>query len=111
MNTNERRLAIRNYISEKRETSISELMQEFHASRSTVKRDLEEIAEIASFYGVPGKGGGIRAMDGWYVNKTYFTLKQEALVRNMGLGLQTEEEKRIFETILTTFVRPKSKAN
>ena len=110
MNANERRLAIRDYISEKRETSISELMREFHASRSTIKRDLEEIAEIASFYSIPGKGGGIRAMDGWYANKTYFTTSQEALIRKLGLGLQTEDDKRTFESILNTFVMPRSKA-
>ena len=40
MKANERRLAIRDYISAKRKTSIPELMQEFDVSRSTIKRDL-----------------------------------------------------------------------
>lgn len=109
MNANERRLAIRDFISLKRETSISELMQEFHASRSTIKRDLEEIAEIASFYGIPGKGGGIRAMDGWYANKTYFTPRQETLIRRLEAVLQNEEDRKVYEGILKTFAMPQSK--
>lgn len=50
-------------------------------------------------------------MDGWYTNKTYFTTEQEALIRRLETGLQTEEEKRIYESILATFVRSKRKAN
>lgn len=112
MKANERRLAIRDYISAKRKTSIPELMQEYKVGRSTIKRDLQELeaAYIISIERIDGKDGGIRAMDGWYANKTYFTNDQEALIRRLESGLQTEEEKRIYESILATFVRPKSKA-
>lgn len=113
MKANERRLAIRDYISAKRKTSIPELMQEFDVSRSTIKRDLQELesAYIISIERLDGKAGGIRTVDGWYANKTYFTTAQETLIRRLETGLQTEEEKRIYESILATFVRPKSKAN
>ena len=113
MKANERRLAIRDYISAKRKTTIAELMQEFDASRSTIKRDIQELeaAYLISIESIDGKGGGIRAMDGWYANKTYFTPKQEALIRRFGIGLQTEDDIQTFETILATFVMPKAKAN
>ena len=113
MKANERRLAIRDFISAVRKTTIAELAQEFEVSRSTIKRDIQELesAYLISIESIDGKGGGIRAMDGWYANKTYFTIVQEALIRKLGIGLQTEDDKRTFESILATFVMPKAKAN
>ncbi len=113
MKANERRLAIRDYLSAVRKTTIDKLAQEFEVSRSTIKRDIQELesAYLISIESIDGKGGGIRAMDGWYANKTYFTTAQEALIRRLEIGLQTEEEKRIYASILATFVMPKAKAN
>lgn len=65
--TSERRLAIRDFISERRRTTVPEIMEEFHVGYNTVLRDLDAITEITSFYKVPGRGGGIHAVDGWYI--------------------------------------------
>ena len=107
MTADERRTAIRNFISEKRVTSIPELVQEFHSSRSAIKRDLAAIYETTPYESIPGNGGGIRAMDGWYANKTYFSSGQEALIRKLEDVLQNDEERRIYESILNTFVMPR----
>lgn len=69
--TTERRLAIRDFISMKRHTSIPELMQEFDVSKSTILRDLEALTETISYYTTTGNGGGIHATEGWYASNTY----------------------------------------
>ena len=94
--TADRRLAIRDYISERRHTTIAELIQEFHVSKSTVLRDLEALTENTSFYTTPGNGGGIHATEGWYASRRYLS----------ATGLQTESEKKLMESILLAFAKP-----
>ena len=104
--TADRRLAIRGYISERRQTTIAELIQEFHVSKSTVLRDLEALTENTSFYTTPGNGGGIHATEGWYASRRYLSANQEALLRRLETGLQTESEKKLMESILLAFAKP-----
>ena len=101
--TADRRLAIRDYISERRHTTIAELIQEFHVSKSTVLRDLEALTENTSFYTTPGNGGGIHATEG---SRRYLSANQEALLRRLETGLQTESEKKLMESILLAFAKP-----
>ena len=61
--TSDRRLAIRDYISEKRHTTVLELMREFNVGYSTIKRDLDAITATTSFYN-SGNGGGIHVPTG-----------------------------------------------
>lgn len=103
--TADRRLAIREFISDKRETSISEIATKFHISKSTARRDLDAITESTSFYSVPGNGGGIRAAEGWYASSRYLTKPQENLLRRLLEGLQPEDAYTIQE-ILTAFAKP-----
>lgn len=107
--TSDRRLAIRDFISDKRHTTISELMREFGISKSTVLRDLDAITETTSFYSTPGNGGGIHATDGWYASSRYLTAEQEALLNRLSDGLQTEDRK-VMESILAAFGQPKTRA-
>ena len=103
--TAERRLAIRDFISDKRETTIAEISEKFHISKSTVRRDLDAITDSTLFYMVQGNGGGIRAAEGWYASRRYFTLKQEELLRRLLPGLQPEEA-HTMEGILAAFAKP-----
>ena len=105
--TSDRRLAIRDFISEKRHTTVPELMQEFDASYSTIKRDLDAITATTSFYTTQGNGGGIHATDGWYASNHYLTADQESFLKNIQSGLQTEAEQKMMESILNAFAMPR----
>ena len=109
ISTSERRLAIRDAISDRRFTTIKELMRDFGVGRETIKRDIAAISEITSFYTTPGKGGGIHAVDGWYASKRYLTAEQEDLLERLTDGLQTDSDKHLMETILSAFAMPKQK--
>ena len=89
--TADRRLAIRDFISDRRETTIAEIAQEFHISKSTVRRDLDAITPTTLFYMVPGNNGGIRAEEGWYSSNRYLTPKQENLLFRVLSGLQPDD--------------------
>ena len=105
--TSERRLAIRDFISERRRTTVPEIMEEFHVGYNTVLRDLDAITEITSFYKVPGRGGGIHAVDGWYASSHYYTTDQEAFLRKLEAGLQTDKDRKMMEGILRAFAMPR----
>ena len=81
-------------------------MRKFDVSKSTVLRDLDALTETTSFYTIPGNGGGIYAAEGWYASKRYLTDSQEAFLKQIRSGLQTDEEKKMMESILKTFAKP-----
>lgn len=103
--TSDRRLAIRDFISDKRHTTIKELMDEFDVSKSTIRRDLDAITDSASFYMTPGNGGGIHAIDGWYASRRYLSAEQEALLTRLSSGLQ-EDDLKVMQGILAAFGKP-----
>ena len=103
----ERQMAIRDYISDKRETSIRELMAEFGVSRNTIRSDLDAITPCTAFEMVPGHGGGIKALPGWSSGRRYLNHEQEALLTSLLPGLQPEQQ-AVMESILTAFALPKS---
>ena len=107
--TTDRRLAIRDFISMKRHTSIPELMQEFDVSKSTILRDLEALTETISYYTTTGNAGGIHAMEGWYATNRYYTPDQEAFLRKLEAGLQTDKDRKMMESILMAFAKPVNK--
>ena len=103
----ERQMAIRDYISDKRETSIRELMAEFGVSRNTIRSDLDAITPSTAFEMVPGHGGGIRVLPGWSSGRRYLNQEQESLLKSLLPGLQPEQQ-AVMESILTAFALPKS---
>ena len=107
--TSERRLAIRDAISERRHTTVRELARDFGVCERTIFRDLEAISATTSFYYSRGTGGGVHATDGWYASKRYYTGEQEAFLRKLQEGLQTDSDKRMMESILNAFAMPRHK--
>ena len=104
-NTSDRRLAIRDYISAKRHTTVGELAAEFDVGYNTIIRDLDAITDSASFYMTPGNGGGIHAIDGWYASRRYLSAEQEALLTRLSSGLQADDLK-VMQGILAAFGKP-----
>ena len=104
--TTERREEIRQYLSQKREVTIQELVNHFGVSRSSIKRDLAVLCETVNYSSFSGNGGGIRVADGWYADRRYLNQAQEALLASLYPGLQPEQQK-VMESILAAFAKPK----
>ncbi len=102
----ERRQSMLEYISDHRRVQLQDLMSEFHISDSTARRDIQILACSHPILTVQGNGGGVRAMDGWYLSRRYLHDDQEALLRSLLHGLQPEQQKTM-QQILTAFARPK----
>ena len=104
--TTERRQQMLDYISDKRQTTVNELAEQFHISSRTVRRDLVILTETAPIYTEQGNGGGVRVTDGWYSSRRYMTAKQEELLLRLSAGL-TEEDQEIMQSILVAFAKPR----
>ena len=107
-NATERRQEMLYYISDHRRVTYDELANEFNISYRTAQRDVEYLMCSYPITTVNCRGGGIRAMDGWYASKRYLTDAQEALLRKLTEGLQPEDQKTM-ESILTAFAKPQVK--
>lgn len=104
----ERRQEVLYFISDRRRVTYQQIADEFGISFNTARRDVELLACSYPIDVVNGKGGGVRAMDGWYASKRYLTDEQEALLQKLTAGLQPEDLKTL-ESILTAFAKPKVK--
>ena len=107
-NATERRMDIMYYISDRRRTTYQEIADQFNIGYKTAQRDVEILMCSYPIDAVKGKGGGIRAMDGWYASRRYMTDKQEYLLRQLLTGLQPDDQKTM-EGILAAFARPQIK--
>ncbi len=101
----ERRQLILEYISDHRHVTMQELMDEFKISDSTARRDIQLLSCSHPIITENWRGGGVRAMDGWYLSRRYLHDDQEALLRSLLPGLQPEQAKTM-EAILTAFAKP-----
>ena len=107
-NATERRQLILEYISDRRHVQIPDLMNEFHISRNTAKRDVQYLSCSYPIYTQTSGAGGVFAMEGWYASRRYLHDDQEALLRELMTGLQPEQQKTM-QDILTAFAKPKVK--
>lgn len=108
MSANERRNDMLMYLSAVRTASREDLAERYGVSLRTIDRDIEELTLSAPIYTQTGPGGGIRVMDGWYASRHYLSGVQEALLKELMKGLQTEEAE-IMHSILTEFAKPQNK--
>lgn len=104
----ERRQEVLYFISDHRRVTYQEIADEFGISFNTARRDVELLACSYPIDVVTGKGGGVRAMDGWYASKRYLTSEQEQLLRGLMDGLQPDQQKTM-QSILKAFAIPQVK--
>ena len=102
----ERRQLILEYISDHRHVQIQDIMNEFEISDSTARRDIQILSCSHPILTVQGNGGGVRAMDGWYLSRRYLHDDQEALLRKLLPGLQPDEQATM-QRILSAFAKPR----
>jgi len=109
----ERRQAMLQLLSDRRQETVANLMSEFNVSRCTVLRDIETLSCSAPLFTIQGNGGGIRVADGYYYGRRYLRSEQENLLNRLMSGLQPDDQK-IMQSILGSFgmpVSPKRKGN
>lgn len=104
-NTTERRQLILEYISDNRHVQIQNIVDEFHISRRTAVNDIQILQCSYPIYAQQGGGGGVFAMEGWYLSRRYLHDDQEALLRKLMDGLQPDEQQTM-QRILTAFAKP-----
>ena len=65
----DRRQAMLELLSDRRQETVANLMAEFGVSRCTVLRDIDALSCSAPIYTVQGNGGGVRVVDGYYYER------------------------------------------
>lgn len=106
MQPNERRRCIMDRLSFRRQDTIKHLAVEFGVSWNTIFRDLQILSEDYPIITIRGKKGGVSLPAGYYISRKYLTKQQaEAIRRN--LSLVDDNDRKIFESILTDFALPK----
>ena len=101
----ERRQQVLEAISDRRTERIENLAAEFGVSRRTIERDILVLSCSYPIVTENWRGGGVRAMDGWYLSRRYLHDDQEALLRSLLPGLQPEQQETM-KSILTAFAKP-----
>lgn len=104
----ERRHQILEYISDHRHVQIQDLMNEFHISDSTARRDVQLLSCSYPIYTQTSGAGGVFAMEGWYLSRRYLHDDQESLLRSLLPGLQPEDQETM-QRILAAFAKPQVK--
>lgn len=93
------------YLSAKRKVTYRELADEYGITRRTAMRDIEILTLSVPLETVPGNGGGVKVMDGWYSNRLYMSEDQKLLLIELRETL-TGKKREIMESILTDFIMP-----
>ena len=104
----ERRQRVIETISDRRTVRIDELAAEFGVTRRTIERDILALSCSYPIVTENWRGGGVRAMDGWYLSRRYLHDDQEALLRSLLPGLQPEQQETM-QSILAAFAKPSIK--
>ena len=102
MAVNERRMEILEFLVVHRVTTLSELQIRFNISRSTAKRDIQELTRSYPIESCQGGGGGIFLAEWYRFGKKYLTEAQENLLKKLSENL-TGEELALMNDIIETF--------
>ena len=84
---------------------IPDLQEEFQVSRSTIKRDIQEISRHFPIRGVEGRYGGIFLDADYKIGMKYLTEPQAVLLEKISATL-TGEDLILMREILKTFKKP-----
>lgn len=105
--TAERRMAILEYMCERRHETLENLMFEFDVSRSTIIRDLCELSRHYPICTKPGNGDGVHVVEGFILGRKYFSDKQQELLERLSVWLDGDDLKTM-KSILQVFSAPKT---
>ena len=84
---------------------ISDLQEEFQVSRSTIKRDIQEISRHFPIRSIEGRYGGIFLDKDYQLGMKYLTEPQANLLEELSSTL-TGADLHLMQEILKTFKKP-----
>ena len=84
---------------------ISDLQEEFQVSRSTIKRDIQEISRHFPIRSIEGRYGGIFLDKDYRLGMKYLTEPQAHLLEELSSTL-AGENLHLMQEILKTFKKP-----
>lgn len=103
---NERRMKILNVLLQKRHVKLAELQEQFNISKSTAKRDVQELMLSHPIVTRQGKyGGGIRIMDGYRLGMKCLNAKQITLLEKLSERL-SGDDLLTMQSIIKVFSNP-----
>lgn len=91
--------AVRDYLIVHHKTTYAELMREFGTSRSTAKRDIEQLSLSLPIKTVNGRYGGIFLDPMYNPNKIYLSSKEEIFLQRLLPGLQPEDQETMMSIL------------
>jgi predicted DNA-binding transcriptional regulator YafY len=103
MGPNERRLEIMETLCHRRHETMENLAFEFGVSVRTIRNDIDHLSLSYPLETVRGRyGGGVKVMDGFYMNRKYLNHEQKDLLERLRTSL-SGNDRTIMNTILKDF--------
>lgn len=103
MSANDRRIEIMEVLCLRRQETMSNLALEFGVSIGTIRNDIDRLSLSYRLETLRGRyGGGVRVMDGFYMNRKYLKPKQKDLLERLRTNL-SGNDRTIMTTILKDF--------
>ncbi|MBV1817137.1 HTH domain-containing protein [Clostridium cochlearium] len=103
MGPNERRNEIMEVLCRRRQDTMQNLATEFGVSIRTIRNDIDYLSLSYPLETVRGRyGGGVRVMDGFYMNHKYLKPEQQELLKRLSTSL-TGSDFDVMNSILKDF--------
>ena len=111
----ERRKEIIRLLCRRKHETIKNLASELNVSEKTIRRDVEVLSLSEPIYTQMGRyGGGVYIMDGYAMNRMYMKTEELDVLEKLSLSVKkssstlSTEEKKILDTIILEYTKPKS---
>jgi predicted DNA-binding transcriptional regulator YafY len=92
MGPNERRMEIMEVLCQRRQETMENLATEFGVSIRTIRNDIDYLSLSYPLETIRGRyGGGVRVMDGFYMNRKYLKPEQKELLERLGTSLSGKD--------------------
>lgn len=107
MGPNERRMEIMEVRCYRRQDTMKNLANEFGVSIRTIRNDIDYLSLSYPLETIRGRyGGGVRVMDGFYMNRKYLKPEQQKLLERLSVSL-TGSDLNVMESIFKDFALSK----
>lgn len=103
MGPNERRMEIMEVLCQRRHDTMKNLAFEFGVTERTIRNDISILSLSYPLETIRGRyGGGVKVMDGFYMNRKYLKPEQKDLLEMLSTSL-SGEDLSIMNSILKEF--------
>lgn len=107
MGPNERRMEIMETLCQRRQETMANLATEFGVSVRTIRNDIDYLSLSYPLETIRGRyGGGVKVMEGFYMNHKYLKPKQKELLERLRTSL-VGNDLAVMNSIFKDFALPK----